>query len=572
MHDHLMTEEEQLLKRVIQFFEEINRHDDRQKIADMLGQLRNPFLLVIVGEFNSGKSCFINAMLGQRVMAESSIPTTAKITRLKYAETIEENHITDYYMEMGYPLEMLREINLVDTPGTNSIIQHHQTITETFIHQSELVMFVTSTDRPFSESERKFLELLKGKYDRKIVFLLNKIDIKSDSELAIIHDFIKKNIYKLLDFEPVIIHISALQARIGAENQDESLIASSQMQTVHDFLRTQLSKSERIYLKMASPLKLILKIRDSMEEETSRELNHINEELKDFIFLKQSLARRQEEMEDYFTKYLAEIETVLLKFEHRILDFIEQVMTLKYMLQNRVNIKKIEEDFKTDIIANYHLTETLDEIIADSVEYITKNTRQLWENATTQIEKQMEKTGYVKLTITAQDIDFQEKKKEIMEITRKQMEKSILQFSPGEQSVQFRNDLMESMKHVAIFGGVATAAAIITVVSALIDWSGVAFSLMSGAVGFYILPYRKNQIIQEVQDKISRISEELKDVLERHLKRNLHKTIDEIQTQLQQYMNICVHEREVFMLQKEKLDLLMRDTRNLLNQVENIRN
>lgn len=49
-----------------------------------LEQLEDLFLLVIVGEFNSGKSSFINALLGQKYLKEGVTPTTNKISIFNY--------------------------------------------------------------------------------------------------------------------------------------------------------------------------------------------------------------------------------------------------------------------------------------------------------------------------------------------------------------------------------------------------------------------------------------------------------------------------------------------------------
>ncbi len=77
---------------------------------------------------------------------------------------------------MTYPVEWLRDINIVDTPGTNAVIRRHQEITEDFVPRADLVLFVTSADRPFSESERAFIERIR-EWGKKVVFVVNKIDI-----------------------------------------------------------------------------------------------------------------------------------------------------------------------------------------------------------------------------------------------------------------------------------------------------------------------------------------------------------------------------------------------------------
>ena len=131
--------------------------DDLALLDRALLQLDELFLLVIVGEFNAGKSAFINALLGQRFLAEGVTPTTTQINILKSGERPGQTLGRSVrYRQSHLPGRSLREINVVDTPGTNAIIQRHQQITEEFIPRADLVLFVTSADRPFSESERAF--------------------------------------------------------------------------------------------------------------------------------------------------------------------------------------------------------------------------------------------------------------------------------------------------------------------------------------------------------------------------------------------------------------------------------
>lgn len=47
----------------------------------------------------------------------------------------------------------LKQMNLVDTPGTNVILQRQQRLTEEFVPRADLILFVISADRPLTESE-----------------------------------------------------------------------------------------------------------------------------------------------------------------------------------------------------------------------------------------------------------------------------------------------------------------------------------------------------------------------------------------------------------------------------------
>src|SRR5262249_45651799 len=139
-------------------------------------QLDELFLLVIVGEFNSGKSAFINALLGSRIVDEGVTPTTAQINVLEYGENVDRRVRDSALHVITAPAPLLREIHIVDTPGTNGVIREHERITAEFVPRSDLVLFVTSADRPFTETERAFLEQVRG-WGKKVVIVVNKLDI-----------------------------------------------------------------------------------------------------------------------------------------------------------------------------------------------------------------------------------------------------------------------------------------------------------------------------------------------------------------------------------------------------------
>ena len=175
----LRVREQELLARLAAALERFGPDvaaDDLRHFHDAREQLAGLFLLVVAGEFNSGKSSFINALLGERVLPEGVTPTTDRVNILRHGPAAGEQLRQAYLLERTHPAEVLRELNIVDTPGTNAIIRQHEELTRDFIPRSDLVLFVTSADRPFTESERAFLEQIR-QWGKKIVFVVNKIDI-----------------------------------------------------------------------------------------------------------------------------------------------------------------------------------------------------------------------------------------------------------------------------------------------------------------------------------------------------------------------------------------------------------
>ncbi|MEK7732728.1 MAG: dynamin family protein, partial [Planctomycetota bacterium] len=117
-----------------------------------------------------GQIQLINALCGEHILQQGPTPTTNRITLLTYGEKVGVKEVGDHLCQATYPMETLKDVTLVDTPGTNSIIVEHAALTESFVHRAELVLFVTSSDHPFTESERQFLQFLKGKWGRKVLF------------------------------------------------------------------------------------------------------------------------------------------------------------------------------------------------------------------------------------------------------------------------------------------------------------------------------------------------------------------------------------------------------------------
>src|SRR3954447_9666427 len=89
-------------------------------------QLDELFLLVVVGEFNAGKSAFINALVGRTVMQEGVTPTTAQATLLRFGDERTTRQANDGVVSASAPADLLRDIHIVDTPGTNAVIREHE--------------------------------------------------------------------------------------------------------------------------------------------------------------------------------------------------------------------------------------------------------------------------------------------------------------------------------------------------------------------------------------------------------------------------------------------------------------
>ena len=185
---------------------------DEKKLADSAAQLDDLFLIVVVGEWNAGKSALLNALLGAEVLEEGVTPTTSRIALVRHGDALRREPGGGGYDVVTAPLEALRETSFVDTPGTNAILRGHEALTREFVPRADLVLFVSSADRPFSESERAFLEAIKD-WGKEVVVVVNKVDLlESEADVTRVLEYVAEQSRALLGTAPPVFPVRARQA------------------------------------------------------------------------------------------------------------------------------------------------------------------------------------------------------------------------------------------------------------------------------------------------------------------------------------------------------------------------
>ncbi len=170
---------------------EVTREVGHDKLEMTLGELRNqldaPFTFVIVGEVKAGKSSFINALLDtdREICKVAPSPMTDTIQQIVYGPEEKVEIINPYLKKLYQPVEILKEIAIVDTPGTNTIVDHHQEITEKFIPYSDLIVFVFEAKNPYRQSSWEFFDYINSEWHRKIIFVLQQKDLLPEADLRI---------------------------------------------------------------------------------------------------------------------------------------------------------------------------------------------------------------------------------------------------------------------------------------------------------------------------------------------------------------------------------------------------
>ncbi len=244
-----------------------------KELAATVGELRNrmaePYMFVIVGEVKAGKSSFVNALLdaGRDICAVAPQPMTDTIQQILFGEKEETVVVNPYLKKIFLPVDILRDIAIVDTPGTNSIVERHQEITEGFIPASDLVIFVFEAKNPYRQSAWDFFDFIHTDWHKKIIFVLQQKDLLSADDLAVnergLFDYARK---KGLP-EPVIFATSAKAEQDG--RFDESGFSA-----IRDYIRTHVTGGRGAALKLQNNLatsrSVLERIRQGLDTRTEQ--------------------------------------------------------------------------------------------------------------------------------------------------------------------------------------------------------------------------------------------------------------------------------------------------------------
>lgn len=237
-------------------------HEELAKtISDLRNRIHEPFMFVIVGEVKAGKSSFINALLktGKEVAKVAPQPMTDTIQQILYGEEEEEIIINKFLKKKLIPVDILREIAIVDTPGTNTIIEHHQEITESFIPASDLIVFVFEAKNPYRQSAWDFFDYIHADWRKKVIFVLQQKDLLPEEDLQVNLQGVREQAVKKGLQEPKVFATSAKEELEG--KTDESGFSE-----VRSYISHNITGGKAPILKLKNNIATSLNINERIQE------------------------------------------------------------------------------------------------------------------------------------------------------------------------------------------------------------------------------------------------------------------------------------------------------------------
>jgi small GTP-binding protein len=565
----ILAEERRLLSALLTTLAQLRApQEDQEAVSHSLAQLGEMFLLVVVGEFNAGKSAVINALLGDRILDEGVTPTTSRIGLLRYGPAVGREAKGASLDIITAPVEVLRELNVVDTPGTNAVLRDHEALTREFVPRSDLVIFVTSADRPFTESERAFLATIRD-WGKKVVVVVNKADILETSrDLADVLGFVKEKAAAWLGLSPEIHAVSARQALRGKAERDDALLSASGFGVLERFLTETLDQTERVRLKLLNPLGVGLRVLTQAEQVAKARLSLLDDDFAALEEIDGQLDLFCEDLARDFRFRLADVETVLLDLERRGNAFFEDTLRLGRII-DLLNRERIRDQFEQKVVADLPrvVERRVDEIVDWMVASELKQFRAISELLRCRQAAHAERmVGHI-------DGAFESDRVRLLEEVRRQAQRAVESFDHAEEARRLAASVRDIVAGAALLqvGAIGLGAAVTALATTTFaDVTGVMAAGALSILGLLLLPARRQTAHRQLRARVAVMRETLMATLSSSFDGELERSRGRILEAIAPYSRFVRSEGERLRGQRGELTALRSELEALKARIESL--
>ena len=525
-------------------------HEDIERLARLVNEMDELFLLVVAGEYNAGKSTFINALLGDEVFAMGDLPTTREISILRYGEAGPPKPSAKHTLIYHYPLDVLRDLEIVDTPGTNSLERMEEMVTRDFVPRADLVLFITSLLQPLTASELDFLGLIR-QWGKKVIFVVNGVDRRnSDEQIDRVREYIVREVTKRLGGpEPATWFVSsreALHARIaardggdgggsddggrGGEARDVDSAAGpaavpssgdvalaldprNEFPALERYLLETLRDNERVRLKLLSPVGVLRKVLDGNLDILGTRLGVMSDDSRVLGSVREQLDAYTAEMRTDAERYQIELRSVLNEVERRGRTWLENNIRIGNIKLLR-NKDAVENRFRNEVVAD--APREIEEVVHRMVDWTVKRNLKLWSVIFAELDAHMARLRESGALAQHADSEFQYNREELFARLRQPVEQRLGAFDAEREArgiVQSMRDALTQAFGVNVLA-VGLGAVIVTVFTTMaIDITGILTATLFAIAGWLIIPARRRRLVRELEERIAKLSEDLSSIL-----------------------------------------------------------
>lgn len=539
----LRAELESALADLLKLNVEMRRDRATQEtLQGLLTDVREPLLFVVVGEVKAGKSSLLNALFGQEFAKVDVRPATDRVYIFRYAPEEKSVNVSARLTERYLPIPFLRDFNVVDTPGTNTMVAAHQTITENFIPRADLVLFVFSVLNPWSQSAWDLLDFVQKKWLKNIIFIIQQSDLRDPAEIDLIFRHLQDTAMQKLAFAPPIFAVSARKALLARTTglDKDRLWEESRFGPLEDQINRMVTESGVHVLKLQSTTTTTAVVVDTVLEEIRDCFDTIHEDEMELGRLDEFLRARKEQTLRQVAGFLRGVEQACREGEKQGLRLLEQKLSFWRTLRLVWSRQQWEKEFQSEVEGK--LRQTIQPQVENAVELLETDLRSLAPQLREMVEAKFDSDGKGRVNRTMPD--FARQRAELLQsIELTLLERSGAKGVEEELSRMFR----ETAAWLRLPAGVAAAGGIVTVIvamssAAVADVTG-ALAASAAIIGTIVAFTQRKRILTAYKREMETRRLELLQAIETQMNHAIERFYQEISLTFSPLSAFCAAER-----------------------------
>ena len=404
--------------------------------------------------------------------------------------------------------------------------------------RSDLVLFVTSSDRPFTESEREYLELIRD-WGKKIVLVVNKVDLlREDEDRDKVRLFVQEGVNSMLGLKPPIFFVSAYLARkaklAGPGVESDALMGASGFEKLERYVRGLLDEEGRVRLKLESPLGVIEELVRRYGLAVDERMILLEDDFKMSENVESQLELYKEDMKRDFEARMSEIENIILTMNERGDEWFEENIRLANV-RELVQRNKVQDRFQREVVAD---TEKLiDERVEELIDWMVDRNLKQW-RAIVEYVNRRKQAKYDEHVIGEVGDNFEYNRSQLLQSVGKNATDVVQRYDREYESQQLALSLQGAVAQTAAvevgaLGLGAVAVAVATTAAA--DITGITAALVIAGFGLFILPNRRRKARAEFREKTDALRERLGEVVRRQFEAELNRSVERMREAITPY-------------------------------------
>lgn len=540
----LRTELETALGKLLRLSAEMRRDPATlDTLHGLLRDIREPLLFVVVGEVKAGKSSLLNALFGQEFAKVDVLPATDRVYIFRHGTEEKSVEVSAQLTERYLPIPFLEDFNVVDTPGTNTMVPEHQTITEGFVPRADVVLFVFSVTNPWSQSGWQLLDLVQKKWLKNVVFVLQQADLRDGAEIEVIHRHLQDTAMRKLGFAPPIFSVSArkaLRARTTGVDK-EQLWRDSGFGPLEEQIERMVTESGVRFIKLqstASTAGVILsevvdEIHGSMET-IARDEKHLGR-VKDFLLVRKDQTLRQ------VAGFLRGVEQACRECARQGTRLLEEKLSFWKTWRLVWSREQWQHEFQTEVEAK--LRQTVEPQVENAVQLLETDLRGLWPQLQDAIEAQFASEGKAQMRRTIPD--FARQRRDLLQSIELTLVERVAGKAVEEQLARM---FRETAAWLRLPAGIAAAGGLITVIVAMssasvADVTGT-LAVSAAVIGTIVAFTQRRRILAAYEKEMENKRDELVNAIEQQMKHAIDLFYKEIAVAFEPLAAFCIAERK----------------------------